>query len=195
MVTRTWDHFGQIGIVLNNAGNFQVLSRLWETDPDIRWRDVGVNLRGRRLSREWRWNIRGILRTAYSDGKRSGSVVWLTDLLWQQDATHKVRGSSRKTKSLAFEARFEADRIRRLAERAEEQFIRRSGILDDTLPHAAGPGGLAVTGWIFGAGVETVAGIPWVEPVLDRVEDWRKIDFSAVRERFDRILACYRILV
>ncbi len=113
----------------------------------------------------------------------------------QQDATHKVRGSSRKTKSLAFEARFEADHIRRLAERAEEQYIGRSGIFDDTFPYVAGPGGLAVTGWILGATVETIAGTSWVEPMLERIEDWRKIDFGAVRERFDRILGCYRILV
>ncbi len=113
----------------------------------------------------------------------------------QQDATDQVRGSSRKRKSLAFETRFEADRIRRSAERAEEQFARRLGMLDDTFPHVAGPGGLAVTGWVFGASVETVAGISWVEPILDRIEDWRKIDFDAARKRFDRILGCYRILV
>jgi len=111
----------------------------------------------------------------------------------QQDTTDQA-GGSRKKKPVAFETRFETDRIRRSAERAEEQFIQRLAVLDDTFPHVAGPGGLAVTGWIFGASVETVAGISWVEPVLDRIEDWRNIDFNAARERFDRVLGCYRIL-
>jgi len=113
----------------------------------------------------------------------------------QQDTTDQAEGSSRRKKSLAFDTRFEADYIHRLAEKAEEQFTRRLEVLDDTFPNVAGPGGLAVTGWIFGASVETVAGISWVEPVLDRIEDWRNIDFDAARERFDRILECYRILV
>ena len=42
--------------------------------------------------------------------------------------------------------------------------------------------------------METVAGISWVEPVLERIEDWRSIDFDAVRARFHRILECYKIL-
>lgn len=101
---------------------------------------------------------------------------------------------NKKTEPVAFEERFEGNHVRRLAAEAETRFIRRLDVLDDTFPHISGPGGLAVTGWLFGANVKTVAGISWVEPILERIEDWQTIDFSAARERFDRILECYRIL-
>lgn len=101
---------------------------------------------------------------------------------------------SMKTKPVAFESRFEADYARRLAKGAEAQISRRPAVPDDTFPQVAGPGGLAVTGWMFGSRVETVAGISWVEPVLERIEDWRTIDFDAARVRFGRILECCKIL-
>jgi hypothetical protein len=99
-----------------------------------------------------------------------------------------------KAKPIAFEERFGSDYIRRSAAGAEVRFTQRLDVLDDTFPYVAGPGGLAVTGWILGATVETIAGTSWVEPVLERIEDWRTIDFDAARERFNRILECYRIL-
>jgi len=67
--------------------------------------------------------------------------------------------------------------------------------LDDTIPQIDGQSGLAVTGWIFGAKVETIAGISWVEPVLDGIQNWHTIDFDAVKERTNNILENYNILV
>jgi len=99
-----------------------------------------------------------------------------------------------KAKPMAFEERFEGDYIRCSAAGAEARFTQRLDVLDDTFPHISGPGGLAVTGWLFGANVETVAGTSWVEPVLERIEDWQTIDFDAAREKYNRILECYRIL-
>ena len=112
----------------------------------------------------------------------------------QEDTTVQAK-DIRKTKPVAFETRLEPDYIRRLAQGAEAQFTRRLAVLDDTLPQVAGQSGLAVTGWMFGAKVETIAGISWVEPVLERIEDWRTMDFDAARGRFDRILECDKILV
>ena len=48
---------------------------------------------------------------------------------------------------------------------------------------------------MFGAKVKTIAGISWVEPVLDEIQDWHAIDFDAVRERSNSILESYRNLV
>jgi hypothetical protein len=111
----------------------------------------------------------------------------------QPDTAERSR-ANRKTKPVELEERFEGDHVRRSAAGAEIRFVQRLDVLDDTFPHISGPGGLAITGWLFGANVETVAGISWVGPVLERIEDWRTIDFHAARERFDRILECYRIL-
>jgi len=112
----------------------------------------------------------------------------------QEETTNKTN-NSRKTKPVVFETCFETDYILSLAEALEAQFTRRLAVLDDTLPQVTGPGGLAVTGWMFGSKVEKIAGISWVQPVLERIEDWRTINFDAVRGRFDRILECYKILV
>ena len=43
--------------------------------------------------------------------------------------------------------------------------------------------------------MKTIAGISWVEPVLDEIQDWHAIDFDAVRERSNSILESYRNLV
>ena len=111
----------------------------------------------------------------------------------QEDAGERVKSNSR-TKSVAFETQFSADYIRQQAEKAEANFARQLSVPDDTFPQVEGPGGLAVTGWMFGASVETVAGISWVEPILERIQDWRSLDFDAARGRIDQILECYKIL-
>lgn len=37
---------GPIDLLVNNAGSAKAIGPLWETDPDVWWRDVEVNLRG-----------------------------------------------------------------------------------------------------------------------------------------------------
>jgi hypothetical protein len=66
---------------------------------------------------------------------------------------------------------------------------------DDTIPQIDGQSGLSVTGWMFGAKVKTIAGISWVEPILNEAKDWHSIDFDAVGEKADSILESYRKLV
>jgi len=86
--------------------------------------------------------------------------------------------------------------IRTRQESATDQDRAQSTVrFGDTFPSVAGPGGLAVTGWMFGAEVETVAGIAWVEPFLQQIEDWRSINFDAARERFQELLERYKSLV
>ena len=111
----------------------------------------------------------------------------------QEDATVQAK-SKRKTTPVSFEARLSTDYFHRLAEKAEERFTETSAALDDTLPQISGPGGLAVTGWMLGAKVETVAGISWVEPMLKQIQDWRTLDLDSIRERFNKVLECYKIL-
>ncbi|MEO6846130.1 MAG: SDR family oxidoreductase [Chthoniobacterales bacterium] len=42
--------FGQIDILINNAGSFQCLGALWEIDPEEWWTDATINLRGPMLT-------------------------------------------------------------------------------------------------------------------------------------------------
>lgn len=94
-----------------------------------------------------------------------------------------------------FEAQFDPDWVIERTRAAETRFARRADFPDDTLPQVSAPSGLAVTGWLFGAQVEVLAGIPWVWPILERIADWRGLDFDAVRRRFDQILEIDRLLV
>jgi hypothetical protein len=94
-----------------------------------------------------------------------------------------------------FERQFDPEYIPKQVKLAESQFARRADFPDDTLPQVASPSGLAVTGWAFGAQVESVAGIPWVWPILDCIDDWHDIDFGAVERRFDQILEIDKMLV
>ncbi|TFG72881.1 MAG: hypothetical protein E4H27_01795 [Anaerolineales bacterium] len=94
-----------------------------------------------------------------------------------------------------FERQFDLSYVCEQVKLAELQFKQRADFPDDTLPQVAGPNGLAVTGWAFGAQVETAAGIPWVRPILHGIDDWHAIDFAAVERRFDQILEIDRVLV
>ena len=86
--------------------------------------------------------------------------------------------------------------IRTRQESATDQDRAQSTVrFGDTFPSVAGPGGLATTGWIFGAEVKTVAGIAWVEPFLEQIEDWHSIDFDAARERLQELLERHKTLV
>jgi hypothetical protein len=88
-----------------------------------------------------------------------------------------------------FDQQFDLEYVMQRASRAERRFAERSAFPDDMLPQIAAPGGLAVTGWLFGCQVAVKAGIPWVEPILENVEDWRNIiDKEDVRRRFERVL-------
>jgi hypothetical protein len=49
-VRRARDELGTVDLLVANAGSFAAGGRLWETDPDLWWRDVEVNLRGPALS-------------------------------------------------------------------------------------------------------------------------------------------------
>ena len=49
-VRRTQDELGPVDLLVANAGSFAAGGRLWETDPDLWWRDVEVNLRGPALA-------------------------------------------------------------------------------------------------------------------------------------------------
>ncbi|MFO7918978.1 MAG: uroporphyrinogen decarboxylase family protein, partial [Anaerolineae bacterium] len=88
-----------------------------------------------------------------------------------------------------FEQQFDLEYVAQCAERAERRFAERATFPDDLLPQVAAPAGLAVTGWLFGCQVEVKAGIPWVEPILEKIEDWcHIIDEKDVMRRFERIL-------
>ena len=89
---------------------------------------------------------------------------------------------------------FDLDYVSERVRRAEAQFAQRAGFPDDTLPQVAAPNGLAVVGWALGAQVKAAAGIPWVWPILDAIDEWRGIDFDAVVRRFDRIIEIDRNL-
>jgi len=93
-----------------------------------------------------------------------------------------------------FERQFDLEVVFEQVKRAESRFVERADFPDDTLPQVASPNGLAVTGWAFGAQVEIAAGIPWVWPILDRIDDWHGIDFDAVVGRFDQISEIDRVL-
>ena len=93
-----------------------------------------------------------------------------------------------------FDRQFDFEYVSEHVRRAEAQFAQRAGFPDDTLPQVAAPNGLAVTGWAFGAQVEVAAGVPWVWPLLDCIDDWHGIDFDAVIRRFDQILEIDRLL-
>ena len=94
-----------------------------------------------------------------------------------------------------FEAQFDPDWVVERTRVAEARFAWRADFPDDTLPQVSAPSGLAVTGWLFGAQVKVLAGIPWVYPILEQIEDWRDLDFEAVRGRFEQILEIDRLLV
>ena len=49
-VRRTSAELGPVDLLVANAGSFAAGGRLWETDPDLWWRDVEVNLRGPALA-------------------------------------------------------------------------------------------------------------------------------------------------
>ena len=49
-VRRTHQELGPVELLVANAGSFAAGGRLWETDPDLWWRDVEVNLRGPALA-------------------------------------------------------------------------------------------------------------------------------------------------
>lgn len=49
-VRRTDSELGPLDLLLANAGAFAAGGRLWETDPDLWWRDVEVSLRGPALA-------------------------------------------------------------------------------------------------------------------------------------------------
>lgn len=49
-VERTEVELGPIDLLVANAGAFAAGGRVWETDPDVWWRDVEVNLRGPQLA-------------------------------------------------------------------------------------------------------------------------------------------------
>lgn len=88
-----------------------------------------------------------------------------------------------------FDQQFDLEHVAQRVEHAERRFAERASFPDDLLPQVAAPGGLAVTGWLLGCRVEVKAGIPWVEPVLKSIEDWRDvIDEKDVKHRFERIL-------
>jgi NAD(P)-dependent dehydrogenase (short-subunit alcohol dehydrogenase family) len=38
--------FGAIDLVVNNHGSFRAFGPIWESDPDVWWQDVEINLRG-----------------------------------------------------------------------------------------------------------------------------------------------------
>jgi hypothetical protein len=93
-----------------------------------------------------------------------------------------------------FERQFDIEYVPAKVKMLESQFARRADFPDDMLPQVAAPNGLAVTGWAFGAQVEIAAGIPWVWPILECIDDWHSIDFDAVGRRFDQILEIDRLL-
>jgi NAD(P)-dependent dehydrogenase (short-subunit alcohol dehydrogenase family) len=49
MMQRALSAFGQVDVLINNAGSFQQVGPLWEADPSVWWHDVEVNLRGAML--------------------------------------------------------------------------------------------------------------------------------------------------
>ena len=49
MVSRTLDAFERIDVIFNSAGSFGALGAVWQSDPDLWWNDVTVNLRGTML--------------------------------------------------------------------------------------------------------------------------------------------------
>lgn len=88
-----------------------------------------------------------------------------------------------------FDQQFDLEYVAERAERAERRFAERAAFPDDLLPQISAPGGLAVTGWLFGCQAAVKAGIPWVEPILETIEHWRNtIDKEDVKRRFERIL-------
>ena len=46
MVDQTLREFGQIDVLLNNAGSFLSVGSVWEIEPELWWNDVAINLRG-----------------------------------------------------------------------------------------------------------------------------------------------------
>lgn len=46
MVKGVVAHFGEVSILVNNAGSFRALGPIWEVDAETWWGDVGVNLLG-----------------------------------------------------------------------------------------------------------------------------------------------------
>jgi len=94
-----------------------------------------------------------------------------------------------------FERQFDLDYVAERVSLVEGMFHQRADFPDDTFPIVSAPSGLAVTGTFFGCKVMVRAGIYWVEPVIEHIEDWRNIDFAAGRRRMDRILEIIRYLV
>jgi NAD(P)-dependent dehydrogenase (short-subunit alcohol dehydrogenase family) len=68
-VRRARDELGEVELLVANAGSFAAGGRLWETDPDLWWRDVEVNLRGPALA------LHAVLSAMVE--RRSGRVVVL----------------------------------------------------------------------------------------------------------------------
>ena len=94
----------------------------------------------------------------------------------QQEEPEDIQETSREE----FEKRFDSAYVCQQVEKTESLFTRRASFPDDTFPQVSAPSGLAVTGWVFGSEVEIAAGIPWVSPILNRIEGWHELDLPTL---------------
>ena len=49
LVQKATAAYGNIDLLFNNAGSFQALGPIWETEPEAWWKDVTINLYGTAL--------------------------------------------------------------------------------------------------------------------------------------------------